>query len=135
MDGFFSNLESWVKRQSMVKEMFEKAEQNYKELDRLALITLSRLAFQHMGKTIEAFDQWLKDPMITSHMPREMLVELWSRLRVILYELIELDIEHTSKFSEHLRKLAEENALNPLFAFEKEEKKLGEVFLQPYNAL
>ncbi|AFL66029.1 DUF2153 domain-containing protein [Desulfurococcus amylolyticus] len=122
MDGFFSNLESWVKRQSMVKEMFEKAEQNYKELDRLALITLSRLAFQHMGKTIEAFDQWLKDPMITSHMPREMLVELWSRLRVILYELIELDIEHTSKFSEHLRKLAEENALNPLFAFEKEEK-------------
>lgn len=122
MDGFFSNLESWVKRQSMVKEMFEKAEQNYKELDRLALITLSRLAFQHMGKTIEAFDQWLKDPMITSHMPREMLVELWSKLRVILYELIELDIEHTSKFSEHLRKLAEENALNPLFAFEKEEK-------------
>lgn len=122
MDGFFSNLESWVKRQSMVKEMFEKAEQNYNELDRLALITLSRLAFQHMGKTIEAFDQWLKDPMITSHMPREMLVELWSKLRVILYELIELDIEHTSKFSEHLRKLAEENALNPLFAFEKEEK-------------
>ncbi|ACL10346.1 hypothetical protein DKAM_0017 [Desulfurococcus amylolyticus 1221n] len=106
----------------MVKEMFEKAEQNYKELDRLALITLSRLAFQHMGKTIEAFDQWLKDPMITSHMPREMLVELWSKLRIILYELIELDIEHTSKFSEHLRKLAEENALNPLFAFEKEEK-------------
>ncbi|MGC8954123.1 DUF2153 domain-containing protein [Desulfurococcus amylolyticus] len=122
MDGFFSNLESWVKRQNMVKEMFEKAEQNYKELDRLALITLSRLAFQHMGKTIEAFDQWLKDPMITSHMPREMLVELWSKLRIILYELIELDIEHTSKFSEHLRKLAEENALNPLFAFEKEEK-------------
>ncbi|WP_042666918.1 DUF2153 domain-containing protein [Desulfurococcus amylolyticus] len=122
MDGFFSNLESWVKRQNMVKEMFEKAEQNYKELDRLALITLSRLAFQHMGKTIEAFDQWLKDPMITSHMPREMLIELWSKLRIILYELIELDIEHTSKFSEHLRKLAEENALNPLFAFEKEEK-------------
>jgi len=122
MDGFFENLDSWVKRQSMVKEMFKKAEQNYEELDRLALITLSRLAFQHMEKTIEAFDQWLKDPMITSHMPREMLVELWSRLRNILYELIDLDMDHTSKFSEHLKKLAEEDAINPLFVFEKDEK-------------
>lgn len=125
MDGFFENLEAWVKRQDAVKEMFKKAELNYENLDRLALITLSRAAFQHINKTIEAFDQWLKDPMIASHMPREMLVELWSKLRVILYELIDLDIEHTSKFSEHLKKLMEDNALNPLFMIENGEMEGG----------
>ncbi|MEM1761961.1 MAG: DUF2153 family protein, partial [Desulfurococcaceae archaeon] len=56
MDGFYENLETWVKRQREVKKMFMKAEEKYKEADRLTLITLSRLAFQHMGKTIEAFD-------------------------------------------------------------------------------
>lgn len=115
MDGFYENLESWVKRQKEIKSMFTKAEENYKEADRLTLITLSRLAFQHMGKTIEAFENWLKDPMITTHMPRELLVELWDNLREIFFRLIELDIEHTAKFAEHLKKLEDADSINPLF--------------------
>lgn len=115
MDGFYENLEVWVKRQREVKNLFMKAEEKYKDADRLELITLSRLAFQHMEKTIEAFDNWLKDPMISTHMPRELLVELWESLRDIFYKLIDLDIEHTSKFAEYLKKLESENALNPLF--------------------
>ncbi len=122
MSDMFASLDAWVKRQNEVKNLFEKAEVNYQEADRLTLITLSRTAFQHMMRTIEAFDQWLRDPMITNHMPREMLVELWERLRVMLYDLIELDIEHTSKFSEHLKNLASEGKINPLFGFEKTEK-------------
>ncbi|MEM4914666.1 MAG: DUF2153 family protein, partial [Thermosphaera sp.] len=108
MSDLFSSLDMWVKRQNEVKSLFEKAESDYRDADRLTLITLSRAAFQHMMRTIEAFDQWLKDPMITNHMPREMLIELWEKLRQLLYELIELDIEHTSKFSEHLKILASE---------------------------
>lgn len=122
MSDLFSNLDMWVKRQNEVKNLFEKAELDYRDADRLTLITLSRAAFQHMMRTIEAFDQWLKDPMITNHMPREMLIELWEKLRQLLYELIELDIEHTSKFSEHLKILASEGKINPLFGFEKAEK-------------
>jgi len=122
MSDVFAGLDAWVKRQNEVKSLFEKAEINYQEADRLTLITLSRTAFQHMMRTIEAFDQWLRDPMITNHMPREMLVELWERLRKLLYDLIELDIEHTSKFSEHLRTLASEGKINPLFGFEKTDK-------------
>lgn len=126
--SFYENLEAWVKRQREVKELFMKAEERYKEADRLALITMSRLAFQHMEKTIEAFDNWLKDPMITTHMPRELLVELWDNLRTIFYRLIDLDIEHTSKFADYLKKLENENAVNPLFTIrlmreEKEEKR------------
>ncbi|MEM4535343.1 MAG: DUF2153 family protein, partial [Desulfurococcaceae archaeon] len=115
MTGFYENLESWVKKQLEVKSLFMKAEEAYREADRLTLITLSRLAFQHMERTIEAFDNWLKDPLITTHMPREMLVDLWEKLRQIFYLLIDLDVEHTSKFSEYLRKLEENNMINPLF--------------------
>ena len=122
MDSYFLNLEAWVKRQEEVKESFKKAEENYENLDRLALILLSRQAFQHMMRTIEAFDQWLKEPMVISHMPREMLVELWSKLRIIFYQLLELDIEHTSKFSEHIKKLTEEGKLNPILTIGKKEK-------------
>lgn len=124
MSSFYDNLEVWVKRQKEIKELFMKAEENYAEADRLTLITLSRLAFQHMEKTIEAFDNWLKDPMITTHMPRELLVELWGNLREIFYKLIELDIEHTSKFAEHLKKLESSESVNPLFTLRisREEK-------------
>jgi hypothetical protein len=115
MSGFYDNLEAWVKRQKETKELFMKAEKNYEEADRLTLITLSRLAFQHMERTIEAFDNWLKDPMITTHMPREMLIELWSQLRDIFYKLIDLDITHTSEFADHLKKLEDAESINPLF--------------------
>jgi hypothetical protein len=115
MSSFYENLEAWVKRQKETKELFMKAEKNYQEADRLTLITLSRLAFQHIERTIEAFDNWLKDPMITTHMPRELLVELWTQLRDIFYKLIDLDIEHTTKFAEHLKNLEDQNGVNPLF--------------------
>ena len=114
MSSLFPNLEAWIKRQMEIMESFKKAEENYENADRLDLILLTRAAFNHMVKTIEAFDQWLKEPAVTSHMPRELLVELWSKLRKIFYELIELDIEHTSKFNQHIKKLEMENKLNPL---------------------
>lgn len=121
MSSYFPNLEAWVKRQEEVKESFMKAEENYENADRLELILLSRQAFQHMMRTIEAFDQWLKEPMVISHMPREMLVDLWSKLRVVFYGLLDLDIEHTSKFNEHIKKLAQEGKINPILTIGKKE--------------
>lgn len=121
MSSYFPNLEAWVKRQEEVKESFMKAEENYEDADRLELILLSRQAFQHMIRTIEAFDQWLKEPMVISHMSREMLVDLWSKLRVIFYALLDLDIEHTSKFNEHIKKLAQEGKINPILTIGKKE--------------
>jgi len=122
MSGLFPHLEAWVKKQHEIMRLFKKAEENYEKADRLDLILLSRMAFQHMVKTIEAFDQWLREPMVTSHMPREMLVELWSKLRRIFYDLIELDIEHTTRFHEHIKKLEAEGRLNPILATGKLEK-------------
>ncbi len=124
MDDFFPNLDAWINRQKEVKESFMKAEENYTDADRLELILLSRQAFQHMIRTIEAFDQWLQEPMVIAHMPREMLVELWSQLREIFYKLLDLDINHTSKFQEYIRKLANEGKINPILTIGKKKKEL-----------
>ncbi len=123
MSAPFQNLEAWVKRQKEIIESFKKAEQGYKEADRLELIIMTRQAFQHMMRTIQAFDQWLQEPMVISHMPREMLVELWSTLRNVFYDLLELDIKHTSEFAEHIKKLSEEGKLNPILTIGKTEER------------
>ncbi|MEZ0393544.1 MAG: DUF2153 family protein [Desulfurococcaceae archaeon] len=118
----------WVKMQQAALDSFKKAEENYKSADRLELLFLNRMAFQHIIRTADGFAHWLEDPLITSHMPREMLVELWEKVKEILYDLIRLDMEHTAKFSEHLKKLADEGKLNPLLSYsvksEKESRRL-----------
>ncbi len=115
------NLDAWVKKQKEVLESFKKAGENIEELDRLDLVVLNRAAFQHMAKTITAFDQWLQEPFVISHMPREMLVDVWVTVREILFKLLELDIRHTSQFKEHVEKLAAEGKLNPILSPGKEE--------------
>ncbi|MEM1718782.1 MAG: DUF2153 family protein, partial [Thermosphaera sp.] len=87
MSDLFSSLDMWVKRQNEVKSLFEKAELDYRDADRLTLITLSRAAFQHMMRTIEAFDQWLKDGLEVGggpvHPPvQEAMKEAPEKLRV-----------------------------------------------------
>ncbi|WFO76332.1 DUF2153 domain-containing protein [Desulfurococcaceae archaeon MEX13E-LK6-19] len=115
-----SNLDAWVRKQKEVLESFRKAEESNKNPDRLDLIVLSRTAFQHMIRTITAFDQWLQEPFVISHMPKEMLEDVWNTVRKILNELLELDIRHTSGFKEYIEKLAKEGKLNPILVSPKE---------------
>lgn len=112
--SFLGNLDEWVKMQKKMLETARKVEEELKRSDRLDLIVATRTAFQHIMKTIKAFDQWLQDPIIISHMPREYLVEVQERVWRILEELLELDIDHTSKFKEHIEKLIREGKVNPL---------------------
>jgi len=114
MSTFFGNLEEWVKMQKSMLETMRKVDAMLKDADRLDLIVASRTAFQHIMRTIRAFDQWLQDPLIISHMPKEFLVEVRERIWKILEELLLLDIEHTSKVKEHLEKLMKEGKINPL---------------------
>lgn len=115
-----SNLEAWVRRQREVLESFRKAVEANKNPDRLDLIVLSRTAFQHMIRTITAFDQWLQEPFVISHMPKEMLEDVWNTVHKLLNELLELDIRHTSGFKEYIEKLAKEGKLNPVLVSPKE---------------
>jgi len=111
---FFANLEEWVQMQKRMLEMFRKVFENCKEADRLELILATRAAFQHMIKTLKAFDDWLQDPMILSHMPKEFLDEVWKTAFNLLIDLIKLDIRHTSAMKEHIEKLYKEGKLSPL---------------------
>jgi len=83
-------------------------------MDRLDLILASRVAFQHMMRTIKAFDQWLQDPMVIKHMPKEMLEDVKRTSWGILEQLLELDIRHTSEARDLITKLGKEGKLDPL---------------------
>ncbi len=120
---FEEHLTRWVQMQKQVLDSISKVEEQLRDADRLDLILATRVAFQHIIRTVQAFDKWLQDPFIIGHMPREMLEEVQRKTWKILKELLELDIHHTSQFAELIDKLAKEGRLNPLlYSREKEEQ-------------
>lgn len=112
--SFLSNLDEWIKMQKNLLQTLKDMEKRDQEMDRLDLILAARVAFQHMMRTIKAFDQWLQDPMIIKHMPKEMLEDVKRTSWKILEELLELDIRHTSEARELITKLGKEGKLDPL---------------------
>jgi len=125
--AFLKQLDEWVKMQKRVLETFRETKQRVDEGDRLELIVATRAAFQHMIRTIKAFDNWLQDPVIIAHVPREMLQEVWDVMYKVLEQLLEIDIKHTSDVRDLLEKLAREGKINPLVAAAKsgEEEETG----------
>ena len=113
---FLNNLDEWIKMQknllATLKEM--EIKQSTSDMDRLDLVLASRTAFQHMIRTLKAFDQWLQDPMVIKHMPEEMLQDVKNNSWKLLEQLLELDIRHTSQFRELINKLGKDGKLDPL---------------------
>ncbi len=114
--GFLKQLDEWVKMQKKILELFKETKERIESGDRLEVIVATRAAFQHMMRTIKAFDNWLQDPVIIAHVPREMLLEVWKTMYGILEELLNIDIKHTSDMRRLLEQLAREGKLNPLVA-------------------
>ena len=119
--AFLRNLEDWVRTQKRVLETFRNYEKEIEASDRLNIVVATRAAFQHMMRTIKAFDNWLQDPVIVAHLPREMLVEVWKVMYEVLQRLLEIDIKHTSEVRELLEKLVREGKLNPHVAAAREQ--------------
>ncbi len=115
---FLGNLDEWVNMQKRTSDLFRSIDQEIKKkgesLDRLELILATRAAFQHMSRTIKAFDQWLQDPLILANLSKESLLEVWNATYKMLQELLELDIKHTSMFREYAEKMLKEGKVNPL---------------------
>lgn len=114
MSSLYDSLTRWVEMQKKVKEWFDNIYDNVKKGDRLELILYTRIAFQHIMRTIKAFDNWLQDPFIISNIPKEELEAVWETAHGLLKQLIELDIKHTSNVRDHLIKLEKEGKINPL---------------------
>jgi hypothetical protein len=115
---FLGNLDEWVNMQKKTSDLFRSIDQEIKKkgetLDRLELILATRAAFQHMSRTIKAFDQWLQDPLILANLSKESLIEVWNATYKMLQELLELDIKHTSMFRDYAEKMLKEGKVNPL---------------------
>jgi hypothetical protein len=114
--AFLKQLDEWVKMQRRLLQTFRETAEKVEQGDRLDLIVATRAAFQHMMRTIKAFDNWLQDPVIIAHVPKEMLLEVWKVMFNVLQQLLEIDIKHTSDVRNLLEQLAKEGKLNPLVA-------------------
>jgi len=119
---FANNLTNWIEAQKTFLDTVKSMEKDLETSDRLELILATRTAFNHMIKTIEAFDKWLQDPFIVGHMPREMLQEVQKNVWEILKKLLELDIKHTAAFRDMLLSLSETGKINPLFFVPREQQ-------------
>ena len=113
---FLKSLERWVALQKVVLDNFKSVSDKVKDSDRLEIIIHTRIAFNHMIKTLKAFDDWLQDPFITSNIPRDELMKIWDRTLSLLEALLKMDIEHTSFVKESIEKAAREGKLNPVVA-------------------
>lgn len=114
--AFVRSLERWVALQRTVLEMFRDLDAQVRESDRLDIIIHTRLAFNHMIKTLKAFDDWLQDPFIASNIPRELLLDVWDTTLKMMELLLELDIRHTSEVKKLIEEKSREGKLNPLLA-------------------
>ena len=114
--GFLKQLDEWVKMQKKILELFKETKERVENGDRLEVTVATRAAFQHMMRTIKAFDNWLQDPVIIAHLSKEQLLEVWKTMVEVLEKLLEIDIKHTSEVREMLEKLARDGKLNPLVA-------------------
>ncbi len=107
--------------------MFKELDRAAKSGDRLTLVLITRQAFQHMIKTLKAFDQWLNDPFILNYVTKEMLEDVWSTTYKMLNELLSLDIRHTQAVKDVAEKLIKEGRLPPMLeARETEEERPSE---------
>jgi hypothetical protein len=104
MSTLYESLTQWIEMQKKVKEWFSSVNENAKKGDRLELILYTRMAFQHMIRTLKAFDSWLQDPFIISN------ITVYN----ILLQLIDLDVKHTSEFRDYISKLEKEGKLSPI---------------------
>ncbi|MCE4611522.1 MAG: DUF2153 family protein [Desulfurococcales archaeon] len=112
--GFVRSLERWVTLQRMILDNFKKADERVREADRLEIIIHTRIAFNHLIKTLKAFDDWLQDPFISSNIPRDLLIEVWDTTLKITEMLLELDIKHTSAVKDLIEEAVREGRISPL---------------------
>lgn len=113
---FVRSLERWIALQKVVLDSFKQIDSRVRASDRLDIIIHTRIAFNHMIRTLRAFDDWLQDPFISSNIPRELLLEVWSTSLKLMETLLELDIKHTTEVKNLIEKAIKEGQISPIIA-------------------
>jgi len=113
---FLASLERWVNLQKLVLENFKETASKVSDSDRLDIIIHTRIAFNHMIRTLKAFDDWLQDPFIATNIPKSVLLDVWSTTLKIFEELLKLDIRHTSQVKSLIEDSFKKGTINPIIA-------------------
>lgn len=122
-----TNLDEWIKMQKRMLEAFKQLNEEISAGgDRLQIVLATRAVFQHMIKTLRAFDQWLQDPIILSSLDKASLDQVWKAAYDIAVRLLELDIAHTSSFRELAATMIREGKMTPLMALRLGSPQTGE---------
>ncbi|MCD6085020.1 MAG: DUF2153 family protein [Desulfurococcales archaeon] len=121
-----NSLSEWVEMQKRAIEIFRNLEKQLVNADRLTLVLMTRQAFQHMIKTLKAFDQWLTDPFILNYITKDMLIDVWETTFKLLNELLELDIRHTQAVKKAAEKMIKEGRLPPILSIRRSSEEESE---------
>lgn len=114
---FFRSLEDWVNMQRSATNIFNQLDKELKsdpDTDRLDYVIAVRALFEHMMKTIKAFDNWLKDPLILANLDKKSIEEVWDISLSVFNTFLELDIKHTSQMKEQIERMIKERKINTL---------------------
>ncbi len=123
IDGLIRRLERWVSDQKRFINELEKFGQYIaSNEDRLSLLYSAQAMLMYIERTLKDFETWLNNPIITSIMPIDLLRELEERLRKIVIDFVKLDIDHTSKYTELLRKISNEPTVPEILKLYFEQK-------------
>ena len=123
IDGLIRRLERWVSDQKRFINELEKFGQYIaSNEDRLSLLYSAQAMLMYIERALKDFETWLNNPIITSIMPIDLLRELEERLRKIVIDFVKLDIDHTSKYTELLRKISNEPTVPEILKLYFEQK-------------
>lgn len=120
--GLMNRLEGWVYGQKKLLDDLDKYGDYATSQDRFALLLSAQAMLFYIERTVKDFESWLSNPLITSVMTIDMLKELEERLRQIAVSFIKVDVEHTGKYMELLKKMDVDNAVPELLRLYFEQK-------------
>ncbi|MGC8566326.1 MAG: DUF2153 family protein [Caldisphaera sp.] len=114
INDFLKNLDRWITMQQAVLDSFKESYPKVRDSDRLDIIIHTRIAFNHIIRTLKAFDDWLQDPFITTNAPKDLLIQVWDQTINVLQEILKMDIGHTTQMRKTIDELSKEGRLNPI---------------------
>ena len=77
--------------------------------DRMEKIAKIYFLLSKIEKVVNDFKAWLKYPSVQVFITDEMLSELFAEFQQVAHRMLAIDIDHTSKFAEHVIKHTDEH--------------------------
>jgi hypothetical protein len=106
-------MENWVDEIMHAVDTFNRELKDVDSIDasgdRLEKIAKIYFLLSKIEKVVNDFKAWLRYPSVQVFITDEMLSELIAELQQVAHRMLVIDIDHTSKFAEHVVKHTDEH--------------------------